>query len=251
MPQGEKVRVLFLDVDGVLHPAMSGIQLQKALGTEDSTAMVKLAKAENGLFRPRAMKCLARVLVCSGARVVLSSAWRSLPGGKQAVNWVLQKWGLPPVYSCTPGEGADRRVEHIWSWLAQHRDEVVGYAVVDDMDLSEESDATGFRTQPSCIAGHFVRTPGNVGLTSGHVSRLLAKLQKEPTLPAAQTSKAFPEKRALCSLPPCRGATPTTAPTMESWPEADSKVKIWPGCRAKTSRRLHRVSRGLERAERV
>ena len=28
--------------------------------------------------------------------------------GKQAVNWVLQKWGLPPVYSCTPGEGADR-----------------------------------------------------------------------------------------------------------------------------------------------
>lgn len=63
------------------------------------------------------------------------------------------------------------------------------------MDLSEESDATGlphgtlcqslivlarlliavtdmglqsvflkgFRTQPSCIAGHFVRTPGNVG----------------------------------------------------------------------------------------
>ena len=26
-------------------------------------------------------KCLARVLVCSGARVVLSSAWRSLPGG--------------------------------------------------------------------------------------------------------------------------------------------------------------------------
>ena len=40
--------------------------------------------------------------------MVLSSAWRSLPGGKQAVNWVLQKWGLPPVYSCTPGEGADR-----------------------------------------------------------------------------------------------------------------------------------------------
>ena len=64
--------MLFLDVDGVLHPAMCGIQLQKALGTEaifrshamhrtlgcaeDSTAMVKLAKAENGLFRPRAMR---------------------------------------------------------------------------------------------------------------------------------------------------------------------------------------------------
>ena len=30
-----EVRVLFLDVDGVLHPAMCGIQLQKALSTED------------------------------------------------------------------------------------------------------------------------------------------------------------------------------------------------------------------------
>ena len=29
----------------------------------------------------RVRKCLARILVCSGARVVLSSAWRSLPGG--------------------------------------------------------------------------------------------------------------------------------------------------------------------------
>ena len=73
----------------------------------------------------------------------------------------------------------------------------------------------GFRTQPSCIAGHFVRTPGSVGracseelgvfiigvllplqhlgapcvltgLTSGHVSRLLAKLQKEPALPRSK-----------------------------------------------------------------
>lgn len=26
---------MFLDVDGVLHPAMCGIQLQKALGTEE------------------------------------------------------------------------------------------------------------------------------------------------------------------------------------------------------------------------
>ena len=45
--------------------------------------MMKLAKGEHGLFRPRAMQCLARVLVCSGARVVLSSAWRSLPGGEE------------------------------------------------------------------------------------------------------------------------------------------------------------------------
>ncbi|CAJ1368018.1 unnamed protein product, partial [Effrenium voratum] len=148
----------------------------------DLAAFVKRAAGENNLFCARAMKCLARVLVCSGARVVLSSAWRSLPGGRQAVDMVFNKWGLPPVYSCTPGEGAERRVDHIWSWLAGHRGEVEGYAVVDDMDLSEAKDSAGFRTR-SRIAAHFVRTPSHEGLTSGHVTRLLTKLQKEPALP--------------------------------------------------------------------
>eukprot|EP00913_Durusdinium_trenchii_P023904 g22449.t1 len=113
MPQGHKVRVLFLDVDGVLHPAMCGIQLQKALGTEEMS--------------------------------------------------------LKPIEA-------------------------------------QELDMAGFRTQPSCIAGHFVRTPGSVGLTSGHVSRLLTKLQKEPTLPP----EGVPGLRVLPALPPCRGARPAT-----------------------------------------
>ena len=86
------------------------------------------------------------------------------------------------------------RVEHIWAWLSEHRDQVEGYAVVDDMDLSLDSTGhgqsiglhhisiscrraqhflcagstvmcamSGVRTQPSCIAAHFVRTPSAVG----------------------------------------------------------------------------------------
>ena len=31
------------------------------------------------------------------------------------------------------------RVDHIWTWLSEHRDQVEGYAVVDDMDLSLDS----------------------------------------------------------------------------------------------------------------
>ena len=73
---------------------------------QDSSSLANLSAGDFGLFQPRAMtpgpcrnclsacrvpylscqvshlrKCLARILVCSGARVVLSSAWRALPGG--------------------------------------------------------------------------------------------------------------------------------------------------------------------------
>ena len=80
------------------------------------------------------------------------------------------------------------RIEHIWAWLSEHREVVEGYAVVDDMDLSFDftgqqpreqgpSSCTaalradrnlGACTQPSCIADHFVRTPGTVGLDTAH-----------------------------------------------------------------------------------
>mmetsp|Transcript_57356 Transcript_57356/g.134259 ORF Transcript_57356/g.134259 Transcript_57356/m.134259 type:complete len:242 (-) Transcript_57356:70-795(-) len=233
-----KVRVLFLDVDGVLHPASDGIQFQVALGSEEPYSLSNFATGEYGLFRPRAMNCLARILVCSGARVVLSSAWRALPGGRQAVDLVLRRWGLPPVYSCTPGEGADRRVERIWSWLAEHRDQVEGYAVVDDMDLSLETDYTGFRTQPSCIAGHFVRTPSAVGLTSGHVARLLAKLQKEPTLP--EDSEGIGALLPL--LPKTRKGTIRAASACFAADQGRSQKEIALGhARARTSRRLERM----------
>ena len=87
---------------------------------------------------------------------VLTTCFRSWKG-----TWILPKCfdclSFPhdlDVYFNTCWTGGWRffwgRVERIWSWLAQHRDEVVGYAVVDDMDLSEESDATGLPHSTLC-----------------------------------------------------------------------------------------------------
>ncbi|CAE8742011.1 unnamed protein product, partial [Polarella glacialis] len=149
-------------------------------------AGLALEGSQEGLFRARAMDCLAKVLRASGARVVLSSAWRTFPGGPEAINQVMRKWGLPPIQSSTTAQG-EWRVEQIWSWLALHREEVEGYAVLDDMDLSEEPERRGgFGTKPSRICSHCVRTPSTTGLTSAHISRLLAKLQQPPALPSPE-----------------------------------------------------------------
>lgn len=185
------MKVLFLDVDGVLHATSASSKLKNVLASTPSRdvprMLAELVRRDGGyesLFRARAMACLAQVLQATGAQLVLSSSWRNLPGGVDAVNIALGKFNLKPIYSCTAGEGVEQRIEHVWSWLADHGDQIEGYAVVDDTDLSEEPDGRGFAA-PSRIAGHFVKTPSSTGLTSGHVSRLVAKLKKMPELPVS------------------------------------------------------------------
>lgn len=185
------MKVLFLDVDGVLHATSASSKLKDVLASTPSRdvprMLAELVRRDGGhesLFRARAMACLAQVLQATGAQLVLTSSWRNLPGGADAVNIALGKFSLQPIYSCTAGQGVEQRIEHIWSWLAEHVDQIEGYAVVDDTDLSEEPDGRGFAA-PSRIAGHFVKTPSSTGLTSGHVSRLVAKLKKIPELPVS------------------------------------------------------------------
>jgi len=161
-----QMKVIFLDVDGVLHPASA--KPREALGGSAC------------LFGERQMECLARAVRATSARIVLSSAWRLTPSGVEAVNRALGSWGLPSVMSCTTAAG-ESRVEQIWSWLAEHRSEVDGYAVVDDMDLSTEAGRLG--PQPSPICGHFVRTPSSTGLSSAHLGRIVTKLNQPPCLP--------------------------------------------------------------------
>lgn len=163
------MRVLFLDVDGVLHPASAG--MAQATG-----------EPEVGMFRERQMACLAQVLRATGAHVVLSSTWRLRPGGPEAVSSALRRWDLAPVFDCTPAEGAFR-ADQIWSWLAQHGCSVEGYAVVDDSDLSCIPGRGGV-LEVSPIGRHCVRTPSGTGLSAAHVRRLITKLLQVPDLPA-------------------------------------------------------------------
>lgn len=192
----KRMKVLFLDVDGVLHPASGGNQAMTALTRgPPSTAPLSAREVRErerpsgvdaiqgrpDLFCDQPMSCLARVVQATGAEIVLSSAWRSIPGGVAAVNKALKRWDMQAIADCTSSSGASR-VDQIWSWLAEHRHEVDGYAVVDDMDLSVEMGRHGC-SQPSAIKEHFVRTPSSVGLSSSHVARLCLKMSQAPHLP--------------------------------------------------------------------
>jgi len=191
-----RMKVLFLDVDGVLHPADCTPRSSANLGESSDTEAAGSGKQAGSvpsispggspgsrssyLFQKEQMACLAKVIHATGAELVLSSAWRLAPGGVLAVNRALKQRDLPAIKDCTP-TGGESRVDQIWSWLAEHRSEIEGYVVVDDSDLSTQVGRYG--TKPSPFRHHFVRTPSS-GLSSSHVLRIIAKMQQPPHLPA-------------------------------------------------------------------
>lgn len=105
------MKVLFLDIDGVLNCAYTKERIDGRIGLDP--AMVVLFN---------------EIVVKTAVSVVLSSAWRRLP------NWRLdlQKGGLEPsaVIGQTPSLGGIRGLE-IQAWLDQHP-EVEKYAILDD-----------------------------------------------------------------------------------------------------------------------
>lgn len=150
------------------------------------------------------MRVLSEIVSLSQAQIVLSSNWRH--GKIDSVNVALQAWGIPPVISCTP-EGR-QRVDQICSWLSKHRDEISGYVVIDDGDLSDEID--GINVVPSRICSNFLRTDSTIGLTDAHIAPAVAMISKPPQLPAssgASQQQHFPQDEMRMPLSDIRNAS--------------------------------------------
>eukprot|EP00310_Coccolithus_braarudii_P018159 CAMPEP_0183339096 /NCGR_PEP_ID=MMETSP0164_2-20130417/6151_1 /TAXON_ID=221442 /ORGANISM="Coccolithus pelagicus ssp braarudi, Strain PLY182g" /LENGTH=208 /DNA_ID=CAMNT_0025509051 /DNA_START=36 /DNA_END=662 /DNA_ORIENTATION=+ len=124
--------VLFLDVDGVLHPPNP--------------------KQERLQFRRSCMELLSQVVAESGATIVLSTTWRLHVGARQHLAARLAEYGLSFV-SRTPSIAQFQRPKEILSWVRKHKP--VTWVAVDDWPLHEGGDP---------LAGHFVQTKARFGL---------------------------------------------------------------------------------------
>lgn len=138
-------KLVFLDVDGVLHAAH---------GAKRS-------------FEPRCMEALARIVRETGASIVLSSSWRAWPDGSgvNAVNKAFKRHAIPPLISITPQSEGSRPGEML-SWLADNPvKRHTRWIAIDDMDLEAE---LGFR---------LVRTDAVAGLTQDDATYAIAVLE--------------------------------------------------------------------------
>lgn len=134
--------VLFLDVDGVLHPTTVRHPRQQ--------------------FQRSCMALLAEVLEATGARIVLSTAWRLDPMARREVSEKLREHGIPQFISRTPNLSMFHRAKEILAWVRKYRPAT--WVSVDDWPLLDEN--------PSEMRGHFVQTRPRFGLlpeTAGQI----------------------------------------------------------------------------------
>lgn len=156
------MKVIFLDVDGVLNSAM-----YEASCTDNCT---------DGYIDLSRVKLLADIVNAADAKIVLSSTWRvdwdkssELCGedGKY-INQCLAMYGLD-VMDKTPFISlfSDRRKE-ILTWISHHRSEVESFVILDDI--------TGGWNE---LSGRVVITnPEGYGLEEEHMQKALELLNR-------------------------------------------------------------------------
>ena len=138
--------VLFLDVDGVLHPPNP--------------------RHSRLMFRTSCMDVLRDVLTEVGAKVVLSTTWRLTEGPRNTLACKLIQHGCPSFVSRTPNIAQFQRPKEILAWVDRYRPAT--WVAVDDWPLLEdEANAPRMR-------GHFVQTKGRHGLLPENAERIKA-----------------------------------------------------------------------------
>mmetsp|Transcript_60805 Transcript_60805/g.130683 ORF Transcript_60805/g.130683 Transcript_60805/m.130683 type:complete len:210 (+) Transcript_60805:101-730(+) len=142
--------IIFLDVDGVLHSTSA---------------------PSDGLFGTRQLMELRRIVGSTGAKIVLSSAWRLSYVFADRVSRELWGAGLPGPISATPSLNpwhTEGRALEIRAWLSAHAGLVDAdrWVAIDDIPLSMDLPHE-----------HVVTTNGQVGLTRELADSAIAKLK--------------------------------------------------------------------------
>mmetsp|Transcript_32065 Transcript_32065/g.76543 ORF Transcript_32065/g.76543 Transcript_32065/m.76543 type:complete len:244 (+) Transcript_32065:23-754(+) len=142
--------VLFLDVDGVLHPIQARHPRQQFV---------------NGC-----LALVADVVKATGAAICLSTAWRLDPQARKFVEGKLQDFGLGPPVGRTPNLAQFHRSREILAWV--HKFKPATWVALDDWPLIEE--------EPK-MQGHFVQSRPRYGLQPDTAQKVveLFKLQQQ------------------------------------------------------------------------
>ena len=213
--------VIFLDVDGVLHPAFAVKKRTRRRNSSSSDEEEEAASREQQgpTFYRGCMERLKTIVDCTGASIVLTSTWRLERAGIRDVNAALRRHGLDPVAGKTANLsrgsapcsgcagllfrilccGAQRRresatvemdrlrrerVTEISSWLEEHPG-TERWCVIDDLDLSLDR-----------LRGNCVRTCPREGIEDVHMWRA-------HRLPPAPPAGALATDEVCAATDPC------------------------------------------------
>lgn len=139
------MKVLFLDIDGVLNHENHYKWLME---TDEPTPLQRVYPYSE--FNPVSCQILNKIIEETGCKIVLSSSWRL--DGIHRMNILFKHFGLPQIHDITPSLcerfGSLCRGKEIDKWLSEHS-EVTKYVIVDDDSDMEEHQLPYFvKTNP-------------------------------------------------------------------------------------------------------
>lgn len=147
---------IFLDIDGVVHPASEPAVLNGI----------------DGCFQPQCLERLKRIIDTTNALIVLSSTWREKPelldeAMRRLAKWEIHVYDTTPVMERNYGKTLMRsngRCREINSWLKMHSDEIGMFMVLDDMNMSR------------VFGNNCVVVDGRTGLSETDVQKVTSRL---------------------------------------------------------------------------
>ena len=117
------MKILFLDIDGVLNSEKSLLSYRAA----NPKGSLPIQEPESWI--PEAVTQLKRIISETGCELVISSCWRTtLDKLEIAFNY----WGLPEWFSITPESPSGYRGEEIDLWI-KGKSTIESFAIVDDV----------------------------------------------------------------------------------------------------------------------
>ena len=152
------MKIIFLDVDGVLNNANYTKKCYRKNGHKPMSMYCVP-------FDPYNLKNLAKIVKKTGAKIVLSSTWRIYKSHIYVLEARLAEYGLR-IYDKTDDINMIKGAE-ITEWIKQHRD-IENYVVIDD----EEYDLSNFIDNK-----HLVIVDSKYGLTFGDRIKAIEKLR--------------------------------------------------------------------------
>lgn len=162
------MKVLFLDIDGVLN-------------SNSRNEMHQMEISDKVLIDEKKVNLLLQIINSTNAKMVLHSGWKywfdnhMKPLKHEAVELItiFNKYGLK-IYDKTPDLATDDikrskkfslvKASEILSWLEEHKD-VTSYVVLDDLDLHND-----------IISHNQVKTDSKMGLSEENVIQAIDKL---------------------------------------------------------------------------
>ena len=151
-------RVLFLDVDGVLHPFHG-----------------HLSESQITTFHRDCMTRLQSIIDKTNCEIVLSSSWRNFGSTRARLLANLAEYGMSftrwiePDSSTSPSPSAGK-VDKILSFV-QHSSPAA-WVVVDDEDLIALSNADKSSIMMQLFTSRFVKTDPGIGIQDSDVGRI-------------------------------------------------------------------------------